>query len=137
MKKDEISEVAILKGEDGSQLVPYDWEEQEKSFIDEFGDVVDVRYTADVQLFNFDEYDDAEAFAKQLKLMSLILRLKKRLGDDWEFTVETDNWSVLFNRDNLFIVDSTEYFKRFGEIYFESDEAAGKVADWLNKNYEQ
>lgn len=136
MKKDEISEVAILKGEDGSQLVPYDWKNKPRWEI--YNDCSIAHDTDDnTLLFCFDSEDQATAFTKQLKLMSIILRLKKSLGDDWEFTVEKDNWSVLFNRDNLFIVDSTEYFKRFGEIYFESDEAAGKVADWLNKNYEQ
>jgi len=126
-----------LKKED--ELKPFDWSgvDRWELVLDNSKICIESQYDNYPFLFNFDTEEQAKNFARQLELTSLILNLKKSLGDDGEFKGGYSNFSVIYT-----LVDSSWHANRegnirsIGDIYFSSEENAHKVADYLNKNWE-
>lgn len=126
-------EVEALKKKENKELKPYDWAGRDGVF---FIDTQDGRVHlcntefAD-SLFYFDTEPEAQAFAHKLKIMSVMLNLKKALGDESVFVDGERNYTlVFFNNWDLHWSLNIEN----GSILF-TQESAHKVKAYLNNHF--
>lgn len=134
-------ELAEMKAElkASEELKPYDWEDKKAFLIDRCGDICGDMNSTNIangnSLFYFDEEEDAEKFARYLKVMSCVLNLKKSLGCTHEFTGCSDNYFPVYDH----AIEEWDYYINNkddqGVPCLSNVDNAKKVIDYLNKNY--
>lgn len=91
----------------------------------------------DYNYFHSNEY--AQEFAKKCKLIAMMLHCKWYLDryytPNWDI-LSVEKYSVVFCHNlNEFQV-RTQYGEEHGDVYFSTEEAAQKCADWMNEHWE-
>ena len=118
------------------ELKPYEWGCRKGFYIHRSGELQGTRELTGNSLFNFDDKPQANAFAHKLKIMSVMLNLKKELGDDTEFVKGEEHHSIFY--DNLNLNNCWKiaciWDHDHGSIYF-TPVNAGKISHYLNKHF--
>lgn len=106
----------------------------------EFENIGDNKCSIDIKYEDFNMFhtkEMAQEFAKKCKLIAMMLHCKWYL--DRDFVPDWDNcddkFTVWYNHaDTVWTIDYQEIHET-PSIYFSTEEAARKCADWLNKHW--
>lgn len=141
--EDLTKQLEVRKGEQYIPDYPEFKPSQEQSWymnvsLQSVGPVQNSGTQDDYNVFHTKEY--AQEFAKKCKLIAMMLHCKWYLDRDyvpnWEDQDEI-KWDVHFDcNSNKFVFESWRH-KMASGVYFSSDAAARKCADWLNEHWKE
>jgi hypothetical protein len=124
---------AKMELEASKELQEYHWVGKTGCSLNEEGEVRGTEWMCGSALFHFSTKEEAEAFSKKLKIMSVLNNLKKSLGDTAEFNGADFFNLVEYRADGCWHSEQWK-FRDGGNIYF-SMANISKVIDYMNKHY--